>query len=205
VAQTKLGAIAASAGRDAEAIASFERAVYLDVDGAMTDQIAFRVVAPRAQLIRLYNRAGRDIAAVRLAEGDNEGRRSLIAAGTQNEEGASSSSVSFEPSLEIARSRTDGLRTVAELNDAARAQWPNDIAVAVAQSFARLGDYDRAIAIERQRARDATRPEDRTAIERIIADLLAAEQARELRAASLTKVNLANATDSFYATRAIGN
>lgn len=204
VAQVKLGTIAAGAGRDAEAITNFERAIFLDADGAITDQIAFRAVAPRAQLIRLYNRTGRDIAAVRLAEGDNEGRRSLIPAGVQNEEGTSSA-IAFEPSLEIARSRTDGLRTVAELNDAARAQWPNDIAAAVAQSFARLGDYDRAVAIERQRARDAARPEDRTAIERIIADLLAAEQAKQLRAASLTKVSRANATDSFYATHAIGN
>lgn len=204
VAQTKLGTIAATAGRDGEAIANFERAIYLDPDGALTDQIAFRVAAPRVQLIRLYSRAGRDLAAVRLAEGDSEGRRSLVPAGVSNDTGAAST-VAFEPSLEIARARTDGQRTIAELNEASRLQEQSNVAGAVAQSFTRLGNYDRAIAIERQRARDAARPEDKTAIEKIIADLLAAERARELRAASFVRVNRANATDSFYASHVAGN
>ena len=44
----------------------------------MTDAIAFRAAGPRAQLIAIYARVGRDLAALSLAEGDGAGQRTLI-------------------------------------------------------------------------------------------------------------------------------
>jgi tetratricopeptide (TPR) repeat protein/lipopolysaccharide biosynthesis regulator YciM len=202
VAHLKLGLIAAAAGRDADAAASFERAIYLDADGAMTDQTAFRSSGPRVQLIRLYNRSGRDIAAVRLAEGDGATQRTLIGAMAQSGE-ANVSGVVFEPSLDVARARGEGLRTIAELNDAASSREQSGLAAMVAQSLARLGDFDRAIAIERRRSVEA-RPEEKAAIEKIVADLMAARQASQARASALLRVGKANATPSIYAARITG-
>src|SRR5262249_32196024 len=49
VAQTKLGMISLAAGRDSEAATAFERAVYLDADGVVTDAISFRVPDPKVE------------------------------------------------------------------------------------------------------------------------------------------------------------
>lgn len=200
MAHTKLGLIAMAAGRDAEAMTNFERVMYLDAEGTLTTQIAFRAAATRIQLIRLYSRSGRDIAAVRLAEGDGAPQSAIIGAMTQ---GGAMSSVAFEPSLDLARSRGDGLRSIAELNAAAVSREQSGLAPLVAQSLARLGDYDRALAIERTRA-SAARIEDKAAIEKIVADLLAAQQSSQSRAAQLSLINRANATRSVYVARVTG-
>jgi predicted Zn-dependent protease len=130
VAQMKLGLIALAAGRDAEAVNDFERGLFLDADGAITDAIAFRASGPRANLITLYAKVGRDLAAIRLAEGEPQGPQSLIsetvrralASGAAQQ--VAQTAMSFEPSLEPARSRTTGLRTVAEMNEVAASGIP---------------------------------------------------------------------------------
>jgi tetratricopeptide (TPR) repeat protein len=202
MAQMKLGLIAMAAGRDGEAITNFERAMYLDADGSLTSQIAFRAASTRIQLIRLYNRSGRDIAAVRLAEGDGATQGAMIGALSQG--GAATSGVAFEPSLELARARGDGLKSIAELNAVAALREQSGLAPIVAQSLARLGDYDRALAIERSRVASA-RPEEKAAIEKIVADLIALQRAKEARASQLSRIGRANATQSLYLARLTGN
>ena len=210
-AQMKLGLLALAARRDGEAITSFERAMYLDADGAITNAIAFRARGPRTQLITLYGKNGRDLAAIRLAEGEPAGPQSLISSAVRRalESGVaraeSQSTVSFEPSLEIARSRSAGLKTIAELNGAAAASVRDEVLASLVESAARLGQYDRAMAVERLRAAEAVRPEEKTAIEKRLAEIVAAEKARQLRLALLTRIDRSNATESIYATRVLGN
>ncbi|HTG16576.1 MAG TPA: hypothetical protein VK747_15110, partial [Blastocatellia bacterium] len=214
VAQMKLGLIALASNREAEALSSFERAAYLDADGAMTDAIAFRAAGPRAQLIALYSKTGRDLAAIRLAEGDGStsdvrGQRPLISGAVRNALAATGSNsasetVAFEPSLDAARSKITGLKTLAELNDAAALKMQNDLLGALVESASRLGQYDRAIAIERLRVLEAQRAEEKNAIEKRLAELMAAEQTRRQRLAQLVRINSSNATESIYAARVIG-
>jgi hypothetical protein len=207
VAQMKLGLIARSASRDAEAATSFERAIYLDADGAITGPILFRAPGPRAQLILLYGRLGRDLAAIRLAEGETANQQTAIssviarALSSANEGVEPLATVSFEPSLEITRSRTDGLRTLAELNDTAVSSLQRELIASLAQSAAQLGQYDRAIALERVLASEATRPEEKASIEKVLAEFIAAERARQSRAASLLRIDTSNASESIYALR----
>ncbi len=207
VAQMKLGTLAAGAGREAEAIGYFEQALHADADGELTGQLAFRAAAPRLQLIRLYQRTGRDLAAIRLAEGDGEGQVSLIPAAS-NDDGednrASSDAVAFEPTLDTGRGAGTGLKTLAELNEAAAVTAQSELSGLVAQSLARLGEYDRALAIERQRAAAAARAEERASIEKIVTDLLTAQRAKQLQTAALTRINRANATPSIYTAQVIG-
>jgi cellulose synthase operon protein C len=217
VAQMKLGVIALAAGNQSEAIAGFERALYLDADGEMTEAIAYAAASPRAQLIALYSRTARDLAAVRLAEesgdaDDEQSRRGLLspavrkALTSDNDEVRMlpTVEVSFQPSMDVARARTKGLRTVAELNDAAIAKQRVELVGALVESAARLGQLDRAIALERLRAIEARKPDERTAIEKRIAELLAAEQARRGRDAQLLRVDPQNTTGSIYTARVIG-
>jgi tetratricopeptide (TPR) repeat protein len=205
VAQMKLGLIARDAGRDQEAIAGFERAIYLDADGAITAPITFRSSGPRAQLILLYGRSGRDLAALRLAEGETATQQSTISAvimralSSGNEGVDVPRSVSFEPSLETARARQDGLRTIAELNDASVPGAQRELLATLAQSAARLGQYDRAIAMERVLVAEATRPEEKAAFEKALAEIIAAQRARQARAAGLIRIDTSNASQSIYA------
>ncbi|MEK6302882.1 MAG: hypothetical protein AABO41_19400 [Acidobacteriota bacterium] len=210
----KLGLISLASNRDAEAVSSFERAIYLDADGAMTDAIAFRAPGPRAQLILLYSKTGRDLAAIRLAEGDGSssgdgrGQRPLIGAEVLNAlnvrgSNAASDSVAFEPSLD-ARSKVTGLKTLAELNDAAASKSQSDLLGVLVESASKLGQYDRAIAIERLRTMEARRAEEKTVIEKRLAELMAADQARRQRLARLVRINSSNATESIFAGRVIG-
>ncbi|HWP43014.1 MAG TPA: hypothetical protein VNO14_07255, partial [Blastocatellia bacterium] len=200
VAQMKLGLIAETEGRDREAAVNFERAIYLDADGAMTGHIAFRAAGPRAQLILLYGRLGRDLSAIRLAEGETAAQQSTIgsvilrALASGNEDVELPRPVSFEPSLDAARARLDGLKTLAELNDAARPAVQRELLVSLAQSAARLGQYDRAIAMERVLVFEATRPEEKAAYEKILAEFIAARKARESSAARLLRIDASNAT-----------
>ncbi|HEY9233229.1 MAG TPA: hypothetical protein VIS78_13840, partial [Blastocatellia bacterium] len=216
VAQLKLGNLALAAGNQAEAIAGFERALYLDADGEVTEAISYAMPSPRAQLIALYSRTSRDLAAVRLAEegGDSDSdqnkhtllssavRKALTAANT--EANNAEVEVSFQPSMDVARARSKGSRTVAELNDAAVARLRVDLVAALVESAARLGQLDRAIALERLRAIEARKPEEKTAIEKRLAELLAAEQARQSRGAQLLRVDQQNTSGAIFTARVIG-
>ena len=107
----KLGLLALASRRDDEAVSRFERAAYLDSDGTMTDAIAFRAAGPRAQLIRLYSKTGRDLTAIRLGPGDiptsnSRGWRSLMRMALPDGL-ASSDGVAFEPPLH-GKSRNPG-------------------------------------------------------------------------------------------------
>lgn len=214
VAQMKLGLIALASSREAEAVSRFERAAYLDADGTMTDAIAFRAPGPRARLIGLYSKTGRDLAAIRLAEGDGStsrdarGRQPLIGAEVRNALNVRNSntapeSVAFEPSLD-ARSKMAGLKTLAELNDAAASKAHSDLLGALVDSASRLGQYDRAIAIERLRAMEAQGDDEKRAIEKRLAELIAAEEARKVRLALLTRIDRSNTSQAIYASRLLG-
>lgn len=216
VAQMKLGVIALGTGRQAEAVTRFERAIYLDADGAITSAIAFSAPVPRAQLISLYSRMGRDAAAIRLAEGDEPSAgdrsrgRSLISSAVRSrllgsgggEEAATS--YAFEPSLETVRSKGAGLKTLDELNEVAAARMQSDLIAALVESASRLGHYDRAIAVERLHASEVTRADEKSAIEKRLVELIAAERERQIRAASLLRIDRSNAVQSIYAARIIG-
>lgn len=211
VAQLKLGMIALNSGREADAITAFERAMLLDADGSITDAIAFRSMGPRAQLIALYSKTGRDLAAIRLAEGDTTNQQSLISVAVRNalasenrESNQSNATILFDPSFDVARSRGASIRTLAEMNDAARSRIKTDLLAPLVESASRLGQFDRALALERLRVLEATRPEEKTAIEKRLADMLAAERARQQRLAALLRVDQSNATGSIYAARVIG-
>ncbi len=209
VAQMKLGLISLAAGRNADAVMSFEQAIYLDADGTMTDAIAFRAPGPRAQLILLYNRVGRDAAAIQLAEGEPGGRPSLIGASNSESESSgqtqASQEVAFEPSLLAAREKSDGLRTIADLNESANAKVNGSLLAALSESFARLGQYDKAIIAARASAAQAARPEERAAIEKRLAEIEAADRARQVKKASQLRIDRANTTGPIYASRLIGS
>jgi hypothetical protein len=210
VAFMKLGLISLGLKRDAEAVADFERAVHLDADGSMTDAVAFKATGPRAQLIALYSKTGRDLAAIRLAEGDGsvaerQGQRPLISTAVRNALNSPGSKVNvdtvvFEPSLD-ASSKLAGFRTLAELNAAAASRVQGDLLGALVESASRLGQYDRAIAVERLRAMDAKRAEEKAAIEKRLAELIAADQTRRQRLTQLVRINRSNATESIYTSR----
>ena len=210
VAQMKLALTAVAGGRDAEAITSFERALYLDADGTITDAIAFRAPGPRAQLVILYSKIGRDLAAIRLAEGEAQGSQSLISSAVRKAlssgtaQAETQAAVSFEPSLQIARSSAAGLKTLSEMNESATSGIRGVLLASLVESAAKLGQYDRAIAIERLRAAEAVKPEEKNAIERRLAEITAAEKARQLRLALLTRIDRSNAMESIYATRVLG-
>jgi predicted Zn-dependent protease len=210
VAQVKLGLINRKAGRDAEAAANFERAISLDPDERLTGAIAFRASSSRSQLITLYSKLQRDQAAIRLTEGETDSKSLLSAAARQalnaaGEETEKAATTVFEPSLEITKSKITGLKTIAEGNESATAGVQNELILALAESSARLGRLDRAIALERLRASVANRAEDKVAIEKRIEAFLAAQLAREKAAAALLRVNKANATQSIYSARVLGN
>jgi hypothetical protein len=113
-------------------------------------------------------------------------------------------SVAFEPSFDVARSKISGLRTLGELNDTAASKVQRDLLAPLVESASRLGQYDRAIALERLRVQEAQRADEKTAIEKRLAEMIAAEQARRQRLAQLVRINRSNATESIYAARAIG-
>ena len=211
IAQMKLGLFALAARRNAEAIASFERALSLDADGVVTGAIAFRAAGPRAQLIDLYGKSGRDESAIRLAESESDGGQSLfnsavrraLSSGTSRAE--PQPSVSFEPSLDAAPNRTVGLKTIVEMNAAAVAGTRTTLIASLAESAARLGQFDRAIAIQKLRAAEASKAEEKAAIEKRLQEMLVAEKARQLRLTLMGRIDNSNAAQSVYATRVLGN
>ncbi len=210
VAHAKLGQLAVAAGNDPEAVANFERATYLDADETLTGSIAYRVPSPRAQLILLYGKSGRDLAAFRLAESDESGRPSFIvstlryALSSNNESREDGADELFEPALDSAQSESAGVKTIAELNQAAQAQIQDRLLASLAESAGRLEQFDKAIAIERARLRDEERAEQKAVIERRLAEVIAAQRARQLRDALQPRIDRANATASLYAARFLG-
>jgi hypothetical protein len=200
----KSGLAALAAGRDREAIESFEQALYLDADGLVTDGLALRAPGPRQQLILLYSRTGRDLAAVRLSEGDDPSRPSSLARAVRSAINFPNDPplvvYAFEPSIIAAREKAGGLRTLAEMNEAAMSRSQDGVLAALVESSARLGQYDRAIAIERSRAREA-RAEERAAIERRLAEIVAEDSGRRAREEAALRVTADNTTGTIYAAR----
>src|SRR5262249_51186038 len=156
--------------------------------GTVTDAISFSVPSPRVQLTLLYSRLGRDLAAVRMAEDQEKPLISKTVLDSMSSSGQKASveeTVVFEPPLEPARMKGANLRTLVELKQTAAVKTERDILAALVGAASRLGEYDKAIAIQRFRAAEAMRAEEKTAIEKSLADMLAAEKARQIRAASL--------------------
>ncbi|HYP26718.1 MAG TPA: tetratricopeptide repeat protein [Blastocatellia bacterium] len=209
VAQMKLGLLALASGNEPAAAGFFERALYLDASGMMSDPIRFRAAGPRAQLILLYSRTGRDLAALRLIEGEDEGRsalmRSLARAGSSSEGGGEGSNAAFDPQLDSSHAGGNGLLTLSELNEATSEAVHDSLLAALAESAGRLGQYERAVAMQRLRAFEATKPEEKAAIQRRISEVIADERARRLRDAFLPRINQMNALDSIYAARVLGD
>lgn len=215
IAQLKLGLLARTANRDAEAARNFERAIYLDVDGVLTEAIEYRTSTVRAQLIIAYSKLQRDGAAIRLTEG--EAQKSVLsaaarkvlnatsAADDETEAEESSDAIVFEPSLEVASGKTQGLKTLAELNQSASAKVQSVLIAALADSSARLGRLDRAIALERLRVAETVQPQEKSAIEKRIEAFLAVMRAREQATTALLRVNKSSATGSIYAARVLGS
>ncbi|HKA22430.1 MAG TPA: tetratricopeptide repeat protein [Blastocatellia bacterium] len=213
IAQMKIGLLALAQQRNADAISSFERALYLDADGVVTGSIAFRAPGPRAQLIELYGKSGRDAAAIRLVEGESddspshslfnaEVRRALTSGSVRAE---TQTSISFEPSLDAASSRIGGLKTLAEMNASAVAGIRRGLLASLAESAARLGQFERAIAVEKLRAAEASKPEDKVAIEKRLQEMVEADRVRQQRLTMLRRIDNSNAAQSIYASRVLGN
>ena len=106
--------------------------------------------------------------------------------------------------MDVARARSKGLRTVGELNDAAVARLRVDLVAALVESAARLGQLDRAIALERLRAIEARKPDEKTAIEKRLAELLAADRARQARSAQVLRVDQQNTSGAIFTAQVIG-
>ena len=158
----------------------------------------------------LYGKTGRDLAAIRLAEAEQQNPQSFISSALRRalssgtEQKTSATTYSFEPSPEVARSRASGIRTLAQMSEAAASGISDQLLASLVESSARLGQYDRAIAIERLRALEATKADEKAAIEKRLAEIAAAERARQLRLALVTRIDKANAAASIYATRVLG-
>jgi Tfp pilus assembly protein PilF len=210
IAQFKLGVLALSERRDSEAVSAFEKAVQLDSDARITDSIVFRAAGPRAQLVILYSRTGRDAAAFSLAEGDDSQRDSAVsiavrtALGVRDDSSPVASYV-FEPGLGEARAGGSAIKTLAELNQAAMTKSRTEILASLVESAVRLDRYDRAIALARTRSNEAARPEDKAALEKRLAEILAADHARRLRLAAQVRFDQTGATQSVYSARAAGD
>ena len=196
-----------ASGRDQESVGFLEQALYLDTDGAVTDAISFKVPSARVQLTLLYSRLGRDLAAVRMAEDQekplvSKSVRDALASeahGAEPEE-----SIVFEPPLQLPRLKGADLKPLADLRLAAAAKTEGDILAALVGAATRLGQYDKAIAIERLRVAEALRAEEKAAIEKTLADLLAANKARQIRAEAIWRLDHSNTTSSIYAEQIIG-
>jgi hypothetical protein len=213
IGQMKIGLLALAQQRNADAISAFERAIYLDADAVITNSIAFRASGPRAQLIELYGKNGRDAAAIRLVEGEsddtpshslfNAAVRRALTSGTVRAE--SQPSITFEPSLDSVSGRTVGLKTLAEMNASAAESIRKGLLASLAESAARLGQFDRAMAVEKLRAAEASRPEDKAVIEKRLREMLEADRVRQLRLTMLRRIDNTNAAQSIYAARVLGN
>jgi predicted Zn-dependent protease len=210
VAQLEAGLVSLGAGRSAEAAGAFERALYLDADGTLASSVFFRALEPRVQLILTYGRIGRDAAALRLAESDGDTGRSFISAQVRSalagvgERAESSGEFVFEPPLQSPPESTATLRTLAELNSETASRAEHELLPVLAESAARLGRFDRAIAIARLRAADAKKAEEKAAAEKRLDEMIVADRARKAAEAARLRIDRSNATGSIYATRLLG-
>jgi hypothetical protein len=213
VAKLKLGVLLLAAGDNPGALSAFEQTIYLDPDGTVTGSISFRVASPRLDLIELYARVGRDLAAVQLAEDQGSGQRSLkpiisaavlsaLTGGSQPSQEAAA--VVFEPAFDSRRIEGPGPRTIDELRDAAASETHGDLLAALVEATSRLGQYDKAIAIERLRAVEAVRLDEKNTIEKTLSQMLAAERARQAHVALLLHVDSSNTIKALYESRASG-
>ena len=96
------------------------------------------------------------------------------------------------------------MKTLAEMNETSASSSQLGLLSALAESAARLGQYDRAIAMQRVRAMEATKPEEKAPIEKRLAEIIAADRARQLRLLSLLRLTRSNTTGSIYAARMLG-
>jgi hypothetical protein len=90
------------------------------------------------------------------------------------------------------------------MNQGAGSSSRGELLASLVESAARLGQYDRAMAIERLRAAEAAKPEEKTAIEKRLAEIEAAEKARQLKLAAVVRIDRSNAAESIYAARILG-
>ncbi|HEY6333843.1 MAG TPA: tetratricopeptide repeat protein, partial [Blastocatellia bacterium] len=218
IARLKLGMLSLSAGDDGAALTSLEQAVYIDPDGTMTGAIQFKVPDPRIALIELYTKSGRDLAAVQLAANQapvqpssgqgSHPRNSVVSAavvkalnGGSDQNQNQEASVVFEPPFEP-RPMATGLRTIAELTDVAASQTHDDLLAALVDATSHLGEYDKAIVIDRIRVVDAQSPDKKTTIEKALSQMLAEDKARRAHTASLLRVDTSNTSGDLYASRA---
>jgi hypothetical protein len=65
----------------------------------------------------------------------------------------------------------------------------------------RLGNYDLASAFEKSLLRETSRSEDRTLIEKKLAEIRAAERSYQIRMAALLRLDNSNVNKSFYASQ----
>jgi len=210
VSRLKLGMISLAERRDADAITSFERALQIDADGRMTDSIRFAGAGPRAQLIVLYGRIGRDAAVISLAEGDDSQRASFVSsivksALERRSDEQRNREFSFEPSMEHLARTSPGPRTLSELNQLAAVKIRNDILASIVESAVKWNQYDRAIAIERFRLAEAAVAEEKKALEKRMQEIASADQARRVRLAAQVRFDKSGATQSIYAARVAGD
>jgi tetratricopeptide (TPR) repeat protein len=192
LARVKLGRLSASAGQNREAIIQFERAVYLDPEGVMAHAVAFSAAPPASPVARLailYSGDGRDEAALRIAGREEAPSRAI-----------SHWSPVFEPAMDRPVQRS-GIRTLAEMNVSALASR-EPLLAALVESALRLGQFEGARLIEGLRLPSAADDQKGT-IKRRIAEILAAENARRARMASLLRVNHSVTTESIYSARVI--
>jgi hypothetical protein len=150
------------------------------------------------------------MAAIRLAESEEQGSQTLITGAVRaalisgNTSAGRQTAISFEPSLEASRSKTGGFKTIAELNAAASSRARDELLAPLIESAARLGQFDRAIAVARLRSAEAAKAEEKAAIEKRLAEIIAAKEARQLRQALLIRIDRSNATESIYSARVLG-
>jgi hypothetical protein len=147
---------------------------------------------------------------MRLAEGDEQGpsalitpevRRALVSGATALE---SQSAVSFEPPLSVAQSTAQGLKTLAQTNDLAAPGIRNELLASLVESAARMEQFDRAMAMARLRAARTNKPDEKSSIEKRLAEILAAQQARQQRLGLAMRIDRSNASPSIYAARILG-
>jgi tetratricopeptide (TPR) repeat protein len=210
VAQCKLGRIALASQRLGDTVGHFERAVYLDAAGSVSDSIAFSSsgTAPslRGTLVLLYTSVGRDEAALRLAGADTshvtdpgDPIRPIV---TGVFEGQSRGQTAFEPSMTSLRRRDRGLGTVFELNQDATGRWMG-VATALIESAMRLNQFDRARQLQKAGLGFVKTEEERATAQRRLGEITTKETDMKRRLASLLHLNLSRVSESIYIARGL--
>src|SRR5262249_42442390 len=144
------------------------------------------------------------------AQGDESQRESFVSTAVRqaleqkgNARPAPQRETLFEPTLETSAHAPPAIRSIAELNREAAAGARRALLASLAAAAVRLDQYDRAIALERARVADASRKDQKTAIEKRLAEIVSADQAHKLRIASLVRFDKRGATQSIYAAQVL--